>query len=69
MMTFGDRITDFSASDILGVLRPFLEGINNLMVLIYVDMILIAIITIVATKSVSQALGGEFYLSALERLV
>ncbi|MFH2106243.1 MAG: hypothetical protein ABII22_03205 [Candidatus Micrarchaeota archaeon] len=69
LLSFGDTLTDFNASDILGVLRPFLEGINNLMVLIYVDMILIAIITIVATKSVSQALGGEFYLSTLERLV
>ncbi len=50
-------------------LKPLLQGSVNLMVLVYTEIILITTITIIGTKSVSQSLSGEFYISSLERLI
>jgi hypothetical protein len=48
---------------------PFLHDINNLVVVSYIDAILISIITIAGVKSISVALGGEYMLPGIQRLV
>ncbi len=50
-------------------LYPFLTEVNNLTLLLYVDFILIAILTVTGAKSISTALGGEWYLAGIQRLV
>ncbi|MFH0737266.1 MAG: hypothetical protein V1827_01665 [Candidatus Micrarchaeota archaeon] len=48
---------------------PFLREINNLVVVSYVDAILVIIITYAGIRSVSAALGGEYMLPGIQRLV
>ena len=50
-------------------LVPFLKDINNLVVVTYVDTLLIIIITIAGVRSISVALGGEYLLPGIQRLV
>jgi hypothetical protein len=54
---------------IFSVIQPFLENVNNLVLTGYIDIILIAIITISGARSISTALGGEWQLPGLERLI
>jgi len=56
-------------NDVFSVIRPFLENVNNLVLTGYIDIILIAIITISGARSISTALGGEWQLPGLERLI
>ncbi len=51
------------------VLNPFFLDINNLAVIGYVDVILSLIITYITTKSISTALGGEYMIPGVQRLV
>jgi len=51
------------------ILNPFLAQVNNLVLLGYIDLIVIAIITISGARSISAALGGEWYLAGIQRLV
>jgi hypothetical protein len=48
---------------------PFLESVNNLVFLAYIDLIMIATITIVGARSFSSALGGEVYMFGIQRLI
>ncbi|MBI5051396.1 hypothetical protein HZC08_01420 [Candidatus Micrarchaeota archaeon] len=54
---------------IFNIVSDFLQKLNYVVVLSYIDTLTVAIITIVGTKSVSAALGGEYYLFGLQRLV
>jgi len=51
------------------VLYRFLAEVNNLVLLGYIDSLAIAIITISGTRSISVALGGEWYLGGIQRLI
>jgi len=55
--------------DVVNILLPFLENVNNAILVGYVDLVVIAIITISGIKSISTALGGEWYLAGVERLI
>jgi hypothetical protein len=62
---------DYSANvaAIFNALQPFLQQVNNLVVLSYVDAILIMAITYIGAKAVSTALGGEYLMPGVQRLV
>ncbi|MEW6035825.1 MAG: hypothetical protein AB1529_04390 [Candidatus Micrarchaeota archaeon] len=68
MLAFSTFLTPDIGEDFDAFL-PFLKAINNLVVVTYVDTILVAIITIVGTKSISAALGGEYLMPGIQRLV
>ncbi len=51
------------------VLRPFLETVTHLILTAYIDIIIVGIITISGARSISTALGGEWQLPGLERLI
>jgi hypothetical protein len=51
------------------VLVTFLTNVNNAILLSYLDTIVIAIITISGARSISTALGGEWYLAGIQRFV
>jgi len=63
--TIGYRWSD----DVADVLLPFLQNVNNVVLIGYLDFILIVIITISGARSISTALGGEWYLAGVERLI
>jgi hypothetical protein len=48
---------------------PFLRDVNSVVFLTYIDLILIAIITISGARSLSSALGGEAYMFGVQRLI
>ncbi|MBI2079233.1 hypothetical protein HYT84_00590 [Candidatus Micrarchaeota archaeon] len=54
---------------IFRIIADFLEDVNVIIILSYIDSFVVAIITVVGTKSISTALGGEYYLVGLQRLV
>lgn len=56
-------------SDVFGVMQPFLRDVNNLVLLGYLDFILIAIVTLAGARSISAALGGEWYMAGIQRLI
>lgn len=67
---FGDAAgANLWPQKVFNTLLPFIENVNNLVLVGYLDMALIAIITISGTRSVSTALGGEWYLAGVERLI
>ncbi len=51
------------------VLVVFLSNVNNAILLSYLDTIIIGIITISGARSISTALGGEWYLAGIQRFV
>lgn len=57
------------ASDVFDVTYEFLVQVNNLVLLSYLDFILILIIVITGARSISTALGGEWYLAGIQRLI
>ncbi len=63
------NVTGIDVIEIYEALIPVLEGINNLMVLSIIDSLFIGIITIVGTKSISGAFGGQHYLPLVERFL
>lgn len=48
---------------------PFLREVNSLVFLTYLNLILIATITVSGARSLSSALGGEVYMFGVQRLV
>ena len=66
-------LSTFSVSDnsdvIFAILKPFLMAVNNLVVITYLDLIIISTLTYISAKSFSAALGGEYFLPAVSRLV
>jgi hypothetical protein len=57
------------SSNVFDTLQPFLRDINDLVLLIYLDIILIMTMTVVGARSLSTALGGEWYMAGIQRLV
>ncbi|MEM4359896.1 MAG: hypothetical protein QXT45_05155 [Candidatus Bilamarchaeaceae archaeon] len=57
------------AREVWHILRPFLENVSNLVLVGYVNAIIIAIITTSGIRSISTALGGEWQLPGIERLI
>jgi len=58
-----------NATAIFHVLQPFMQAVNNLVVLSYVDAIVIMAITYIGAKAISTALGGEYLVPGVQRLV
>ncbi len=54
---------------VFDILMPFLQNVNNVILVGYIDFVVIAIITISGAKSISTALGGEWYMAGVERLI
>lgn len=54
---------------IFNVVTKFLQNLNYIIVLSYIDAFIVSIITVIGTKSISTALGGEYYLAGIQRLV
>jgi len=50
-------------------LKPFFLAVNNLAVVMVIDLLIVAIITVVGTRAVSLALGGEYLVQGLSKLV
>lgn len=57
------------AVDAFNQLYPFMKDVNNLVLMGYLDFVLIAIMTIGGAKALSSALGGEWYMAGIQRLV
>lgn len=60
--------TDYEL-DAFDQVMPFLREVNSLVLLTYLNLILIATITISGARSISSALGGEIYMFGVQRLV
>lgn len=58
-----------NATAIFHVLQPYMQAVNNLVVLSYVDAIVIMAITYIGAKAISTALGGEYLVPGVQRLV
>ena len=56
-------------SSIYKMMSPFLLDINHLVVVTFIEIILISLLTIIGTKSISAALGGEYMLPGVQKLV
>ncbi|MFN7991140.1 MAG: hypothetical protein U0R44_03190 [Candidatus Micrarchaeia archaeon] len=50
-------------------LQPFMRDVSNYVMVIYMDIVLIAIITMSSIRSLSAALGGEWYMAGIQRLI
>jgi hypothetical protein len=57
------------ANEAFDIVYPFLMQVNNLVLLGYLDAMIIGIITISGARSISVALGGEWYLGGIQRLI
>lgn len=55
--------------DVWGELYPFFRDVNNLVLVSYINYILIAIVTLTGARSISAALGGEWYMAGVQRLI
>lgn len=60
---------DYGIGEVYDTLAPFLQETGNLIVISYVDAILVSLITIITVKGVSTALGGEYFMAGIQRLV
>ena len=58
-----------TATAIFDVLKPFLQDVNNLVVLSYVDAIVVLTLTYIGAKGVATALGGEYMIPSIQRLI
>jgi len=54
---------------IFNQLYPFLRDLNNLVLLAYLNFITIGVITMTGARSLSAALGGEWYMAGIQRLI
>jgi hypothetical protein len=43
--------------------------VSNLVLVGYLDFILIGLVTVSGAKSISAALGGEWYMAGIQRLI
>ncbi|MEK6978788.1 MAG: hypothetical protein AABW86_01070 [Candidatus Micrarchaeota archaeon] len=63
------KFMDVDVGAIYDTIAPFLQEVGNLVVISYVDTILVALLTIITVKGVSTALGGEYFMAGIQRLV
>lgn len=68
-VAFSSGGADRYATDIFNQLYPFLKDVTNSVFLGYLDFILILLITVAAIRSLSSALGGDYYMAGLQRLI
>jgi len=57
------------AEDVFGEVLGFLRAVNDLVVVAYIDFIIVGIITMTGARSLSSALGGEWYMAGVQRLI
>ncbi|HSB47211.1 MAG TPA: hypothetical protein VLD37_04290 [Candidatus Bilamarchaeum sp.] len=57
------------AEAVFNQIHPFLTQINNFVLVSYIDFILIVLITVAGARSLSAALGGEWYMAGVQRLI
>ncbi|MFH1393444.1 MAG: hypothetical protein ABII71_02525 [Candidatus Micrarchaeota archaeon] len=57
------------AETVFNTVYPFLTQVNNLVLLLYIEFVLVSILTYTGAKSISTALGGEWYMAGIQRLV
>jgi hypothetical protein len=57
------------AEQVFGEVLGFLRAVNNLVVVAYIDFIMVGIITLTGARSLSSALGGEWYMAGIQRLI
>ncbi len=62
------NVTCYSCT-VFDKLWDFLSVLNNLVILTYLDIIAISTITVVGARSLSSALGGEWYMAGIQRLI
>lgn len=60
---------DAAVLEIFDVLRHFLNDVNGLAVLSYIDAVMVLVITVVGIRSISVMLGGEYMIPGLQRFV
>ncbi len=68
-VSYGGPATDVYVDDIWAEIQPFFKDVNNLVLIGYIDFILIGIVTIAGARSLSAALGGEWYMAGIQRLI
>ncbi|MBI5228297.1 hypothetical protein HY988_06920 [Candidatus Micrarchaeota archaeon] len=68
-IAFSAKLAGDYANAVFDQLHPFLSAVNDLVLLAYLNFILIAIIVVTGARSISAALGGEWYMSGIQRLV
>ncbi len=62
------NVTCYSCQ-VFNTLQPFLSALNNLVILTYIDIIMISTVTVTGARSLSSALGGEWYMAGIQRLI
>jgi hypothetical protein len=55
--------------DVYDALQPFLRDVSNMVMVIYLDIVLILLVTISGVRSLSAVLGGEWYMAGIQRLI
>ncbi|MEW6723161.1 MAG: hypothetical protein AB1324_07895 [Candidatus Micrarchaeota archaeon] len=50
-------------------LKPFLTNLSNYVMVIYLDVVFVGILTMSGARSLSAALGGEWYMAGVQRLI
>jgi hypothetical protein len=60
---------EWYAKDVFDTLHPFLADVNNVVLMGYLDFILIVMITVAGARGLSSALGGEWYMAGIQRLI
>jgi len=69
LAAFAGTIGEDYAKEVFNTIYGFMVEVNNLVLVGYLDLIIIGIITVVGAKSLSAALGGEWYMAGIQRLV
>ncbi|MCI0503746.1 hypothetical protein L0Y65_03475 [Candidatus Micrarchaeota archaeon] len=57
------------AEDVFKEVLGLLRAVNNLVLVAYIDFIIIGTITMAGARSLSSALGGEWYMAGVQRLI
>ena len=57
------------ASDAFNITYSLLRDVNGLILINYIDFIFIATVTVAGARSISTALGGDWYMSGIQRLI
>lgn len=67
--TYLIKVQYSQAGVIFNAMYRFMADVNNMVMIGYVDAIIIGLFTVVGARSVSAALGGEWYMLRFQRLV
>ncbi len=64
-----NKLSGIDAGIVYNIIHEFLKGVNSIVLLSYINVLVIGIITYVGIRSVSTALGGEYMLPAIQKLI